>query len=130
MKGWTFYTSDSANIARLTQSVGFYYQRRGNDFTHTGTLIFISPEGKVTRYLNGTRFLPFEFKMALLETSRGIPGPTINKVLQYCYSYDPEGQGYVLNITRIAGVIITFILFVLFISLVLRSAVRRRKNTH
>lgn len=126
-EGWTFYTSDSSNIARLTESVGFRYKRTGNDYLHTGTLIFISPDGKITRYLNGTRFLPFEMKMAILETTKGKSGPTINKVLQYCYSYDPEGQGYVLNITRVAGAIITVLLLVLFLSLGLRSAVRKGK---
>lgn len=125
--GWKFFVSDSLNIARLTRSVGFYYKQAGNDYTHTGTLIFLSPDGKITRYLNGTRFLPFEFKMAVLETSRGQSGPTINKVLQYCYSYDPAGQHYVLNITRVAGGIITFILIILFISLVLRSIIRKRQ---
>jgi protein SCO1 len=127
-EGWNFYVTDSANSARLTQSVGFYYQAVGNDFTHTGTLIFISPQGKITRYLNGTRFLPFEFKMAVVESSKGQSGPTINKVLQYCYSYDPEGQQYVLNITRVAGIIITSILMLLFISLVLRSVIKKIKH--
>lgn len=128
-KGWTFYVSDSLNIARLTKAAGFYYKSVGNDFTHVGALIFVSPDGKITRYLNGTRFLPFEFKMALVETSQGKSGPTINKVLQYCYSYDPEGQGYVLNITRVVGVIITFMLVVLFLSLALRSVFKKRKKT-
>ncbi len=130
-EGWTFYTTDSSNIARLTQSVGFKYKKAGNDFLHAGTLIFISPEGKITRYLNGTQFLPFEFKMALLESSKGQSGPTINKVLQYCYAYDPKGQSYVLNITRVAGVFITLILFTIFISLVIRSFIKKsRTNKH
>lgn len=130
-EGWIFYTTDSSNIAKLTQSVGFKYQKAGNDFLHAGTLIFISPEGKITRYLNGTRFLPFEFKMALIETSEGQSGPTINKVLQYCYAYDPKGQSYVLNITRVAGVFITLILFTIFISLVIRSFIKKsRTNKH
>lgn len=127
-KGWTFYTSDSANIAQLTSSVGFRYKKTGNDFLHAGTLIFISDEGKITRYLNGTRFLPFELKMAVIETSKGKSGPTINKVLQYCYGYDPEGHKYVLNITRVAGIIITFILLLLFISLVVRSVAKKKAN--
>jgi protein SCO1/2 len=126
--GWTFYTTDSANIARLTQSVGFRYKQSGNDFMHVGTLIFLSPDGKITRYLNGTHFLPFEFKMAVIEASKGQSGPTINKVLQYCYSYDPAGHGYVLNITRLAGIIITFFLVVLFISLLLHSAIKSRRQ--
>lgn len=127
-EGWTFFTSDSLNIARLTESVGFKYKRTGNDYIHVGTLIFISSEGKITRYLTGTRFLPFEFKMAVLETSQGKSGPTINKVLQYCYSYNPEGQQYVLNITRVAGIIISFILLIIFVSLLLRSIIKNRKE--
>ncbi len=125
-EGWNFYTSDSANIVRLTESVGFRYKRTGNDFLHTGTLIFISGDRKITRYLNGTRFQPFELKMAIVETSKGKSGPTINKVLQYCYSFDPEGQQYVLNITRVAGVIITMLLLTLFVFLVIRSVNRKR----
>jgi len=125
-EGWVFFTTDSANISRLTKSVGFRYKQTGNDFLHTGTLIFIASDGKITRYLNGVRFLPFEFKMAVIETSKGQSGPTINKVLQYCYSYDPEGQGYVLNITRVTGIIITFILLILFLSLIIRSVRKKR----
>jgi protein SCO1/2 len=127
-KGWTFFTTDSLNIAKLTESVGFRYKQTGNDYIHAGTLIFLSSDRKITRYLNGTRFLPFEFKMAVIETSKGKSGPTLNKVLQYCYSYNPEGQGYVLNITRVAGVIISFILLIIFVSLLLRSYVNKRKE--
>ncbi len=127
-EGWIFYTSDSANISRLTQSVGFRYKKLGNDFLHTGTLIFIADDGKITRYLNGVRFLPFEFKMAIIETSKGQSGPTINKVLQYCYSFDPEGHEYTLNITRVTGIIITFFLLVLFLSLIIKSVSKKRKT--
>jgi protein SCO1/2 len=126
--GWTFYTTDSANIAQLTQSVGFRYKQNGNDFMHVGTLIFLDKDGKITRYLNGTHFLPFEFKMAVVEASKGQSGPTINKVLQYCFNYDPAGHAYVLNITRVAGIIITFIMLVLLITLILRSALKTRKQ--
>ncbi|MFW5656739.1 MAG: SCO family protein [Bacteroidota bacterium] len=128
--GWTFYVSDSANIAQLTQAVGFRYKQTGNDFLHSGTLIFLSPDGKITRYLNGTQFLPFEFKMALLETSRGQTGPTINKVLQYCYSYDPKGQTYVLNITRVAGTLIMILALAVFLYLVLKPVFSRKLSTN
>lgn len=125
-EGWKFFTADSINIAKVTQAIGFKYKRAGNDFLHPGLLTMISPEGKITRYLQGTYFLPFEFKMAIVETSKGISGPTIYKVLQFCYTYDPAGQEYVLNITKMAGTVIIFIAIILFIVLAIKP---KRKAT-
>ena len=124
-EGWLFFTSDSASIVALTEAAGFRYQATGNDFIHSATLIILDPEGKITRYMNGIYFLPFELKMSLLEASEGKSGPTINRVLQYCYSYDPEGQGYVLNITKITATLILFFAVVLLLVLFL---FRKRKT--
>ena len=125
-EGWKFFTADSINIAKATQSMGFRYKKTGNDYTHAATVIVLSPDGKITRYLNGTYFLPFEFKLAILEASKGQAGPTINKILQYCYSYDPVGQAYVLNITKITGTIILAMGLIIFLLLVIR---RPKKKT-
>jgi len=126
---WQFFTSDSASIARLTDATGFRYRRTGNDFIHSATLIVVSPQRKISRYLNGTYFLPFEVKMAVLEASEGRVGPTINKVLQFCYSYDPAGQTYVLNITKIVGTIIIFFSVVLLLGLSIKPITRKLKKT-
>jgi len=123
-EGWTFYTADSSNIARLTNATGFRYKPVGNDFIHSATLIVTSPQGKITRYMNGIYFLPFDLKMSVLDASEGKTGPTINKVLQYCYSFDPEGQEYVFNITKVAGTLIIFFGVVIFLILILVN----RKN--
>lgn len=125
-EGWKFFTADSLNIAKATQSMGFRYKKTGNDYTHAATVIVLSPEGKITRYLNGTYFLPFEFKLAMLEASKGQAGPTINKILQYCYSYDPVGQAYVLNITKITGTIILAMGIIIFLLLVIRKPRKKR----
>jgi protein SCO1/2 len=124
-EGWTFYTADSANIARLTDVTGFRFKPIGNDFIHSATLIVTSPTGKITRYMNGIYFLPFELKMSIIDASEGKTGPTINKVLQYCYSLDPEGQEYVFNITKVTGTIILFLGVVIFLVLILS----KRKKT-
>lgn len=125
-EGWLFFTSDSASIARLTEAAGFRYKPTGNDFIHSATLIILDPKGKITRYMNGIYFLPFELKMSLLEAAEGKSGPTINRVLQYCYSYDPEGQKYVLNITKVSATLILFFAVVLLLVLFL---FRKRKTT-
>lgn len=124
--GWKFFVSDSASIARVTHATGFKYQKTGNDYTHAASLIVVSPDSKITRYLNGLYFLPFEWKMAIVEASKGKSGPTINKVLRFCYSYDPEGQSYVLNVTKISGTLILFFAVVLLLVLVLKP--KRKKS--
>jgi len=126
--GWTFFTADSATIKRFTHAAGFNFKPAGNDFVHAAALIVLSPERKITRYLNGTYFQPFEFKMALLEASKGQSGPTINRILQYCYSYDPQGQQYVLSITRVTGILISLIALAIFLWLAVKPLFRKRKQ--
>lgn len=125
-KGWLFFTSDSASIIRATNATGFKYKRTGVDFLHAASLTVTSSDGKITRYLNGLYFLPFEWKMAIVEASKGQSGPTLNKVLRYCFSYDPIGQAYVLNITKVSGTIILFFAVLLLLFLVLKP--KRKKN--
>ena len=123
---WRFLTGDSASIRTLTDAAGFYFKREEDQFIHSGALIFISKDGKICRYLfpnysdsRGYSILPFDFKMAIAETSEGKATPTIARMLQFCFSYDPEGRTYVLNLTRIfgAGILLMAIVFVLFITI-------------
>lgn len=123
--GWTFMTGDSANIAKATQALGFGFKFVNNEFMHEGALIMLSPEGKITRYLKGISFQPFEFKLAVYEASQGKSAPTLIKVLQYCYSYDRKTERYSLEVTRIAATIIILFGISLLIYLLIRG---RRKN--
>lgn len=107
---WKFLTGDSVNIKSVSDAAGFFFKRQGEDFLHTGALIFIDKDGKVCRYLfpaytdsKGFGIAPFDFKMAVLEAAQGKVSPTIARVLQYCFSYDPQGKTYVLSFTRIFG---------------------------
>jgi len=100
---WTFLTADAETIGKFTQSVGFEFKRVGDEFAHPATLVMLAPDGKITRYLYGSDYLPLDLKMAIYEASEGRVGPTIAKMLKFCFSYDPEGREYVLNLTRIIG---------------------------
>ncbi|NOX47729.1 MAG: SCO family protein [Chlorobi bacterium] len=104
--GWRWLTGDSANVARLLNTLGYKVKKEGDEFIHPASIIVISPQGKITRYLHGTYFLPFDLKMAVVEASEERSSPTINKVLKFCFSYDAEGKKYVFNVTKVAGTII------------------------
>ncbi|MBM4174987.1 MAG: SCO family protein [Ignavibacteria bacterium] len=124
---WRFMTGDSLNVKTLTDAVGFYYKKEEDQFIHAGALIFISADGKITRYLLGIDFLPFNIKMATIEASEGKVGPTIAKLLKFCYAYDPEGRTYALNITRIIGVGIIFCVIAFAIFLTVKP--KKSRNT-
>lgn len=126
--GWRFLTADSTSIRRLTDAVGFKFKPDGDLFIHSSSLIVLSPEGKIVRYLYGIDFLPFDFEMAVVEASKGKVGPTISRVLAYCYSYDPEGRRYVFNITKVAGTLGLISVAALFIGLTVRSKAKGRKS--
>ncbi len=128
-KGWRWFTGDSANVTNLLSSLGFKVKKQGEEFIHPASLIVLSPEGKITRYLHGTYFLPFDLKMAVIEASEGRSGPTINKVLKYCFSFDPEGKKYVVNITRISGTLIIFIAVSFLAGLLLSKKRGRNKKS-
>lgn len=116
-RGWRFFTGDSVNIAHFSDAAGFYFLPDSNDFVHAGALIFVANDGKVTRYLNGIRYLPFSIKMAIIETSEGKVSPTVAQFLKFCFSYDRESNTYALNLLRVAAVsVVAFALgFVLFL---------------
>ncbi len=118
-ESWRFLTGDSISIAKISNAVGFKFQRQGNDFMHGAAIMVLSPEGKLIRYLYGTDFLPLDLKLAVLEASEGKIVPSINKLLKMCYSYDPQGRKYVLNVTRIAGggMIVLLVAFVLMLTM-------------
>lgn len=116
---WTFLTGDSLSIRKITDAVGFnYIPSSDSNFVHAGAIMAISPEGKISRYIYGLQYNPFDIKMALLDAEAGKTSPTITQILQYCFSYDPEGRNYTLNITRIIGTLMllgvgTFLLVLL-----------------
>lgn len=124
--GWTFFTGDSANIAKATKALGFGYKFVNNEFMHEGALIMISPDGKITRYLKGISFVPFEFKLAVYEASQGKSAPTIIKVLKYCYSYDRKTERYSLDVTRITATLTIIFAVSLLTYLLIRG--RRKKS--
>ncbi|MDP1621463.1 MAG: SCO family protein [Bacteroidales bacterium] len=125
---WDYLTGDSANIYSLIHTIGYKFTRAGNDFMHPSCILILSPQGKVTRYLYGTSFLVFDVKMAIVEAQKGLSRPTINRVLEYCFSYDPEGRKYTLQVTKIAATVIIFFALTLFIILIIRSSRKKSKT--
>lgn len=125
--GWRFLTGDKETIGKLTEAVGFQYVPDNNkvDFIHVGALIFLSRDGVIVRYLNGIRFNPADIELALVDATEGRARSFMQKMQAFCYTYDPEGRGYVLKVNRIIlGVTVLFaLLFCVYLFIV---GVRRK----
>ncbi|NIM11698.1 MAG: SCO family protein [Candidatus Aminicenantes bacterium] len=124
-EAWHFLTGDKETIRKLTDTLGFYFKRDRNDFIHPTGLIMISPKGNITRYFYGMAYLPFDIKLGLIEASEGKIGPTISKILLYCFRYDPEGKRYIFDILKVTATVTIFFL-VIFVTWLLLSSRKRR----
>ena len=118
--GWHFLTGDEKAIQALTDAVGFRYKydERLGEYIHLASIMMISPEGVVTRYLYGASFREFDLRNALYEAADGTIGSTLDRVLFYCFTYDPSSQSYVpvaMNIMKLGG-LATVIILGIFLS--------------
>jgi protein SCO1/2 len=123
---WRFLTGDAASTRAVADAVGFGFAKRDETFVHPAALIILSPEGKITRYMYGITYLSSDLAMAVNEAAQGLVRPTISKALSFCFSYDPEGRRYVLNVTRIGGVVTLVLAGVFAGAVLLRGRVRSR----
>jgi protein SCO1 len=123
-KDWMYLTGDSVSIARIADAVGFKFKKVGVDYIHAACIMVVSPKGKITRYLYGLSFLPFDLKMAIIESEKGQVRPTINKFLDFCFSYEPSGKRYAIDVMKVSGSIMLFLL-IIFLSVLLFR--KRRK---
>ena len=112
---WSFLVGDEEAIGAVTRAVGFRYRKVGSEFAHPDVNILLTPEGRISRYLYGVEQDPTTLKLALIEAAGGKIGSSevLNRVLLYCFQYDPAGRRYALYARNImkAGGVLTIVLF-------------------
>lgn len=117
--GWHFLADHNDNVKQLAAQVGFRYRYDGKieQYAHSAVLLFLTPDGRVSRYLYGIKFRERDMRLALTEASEGKLGSTIDKLLLFCYHYDPASRSYVpmaRNIMRLGGALtVAIVAFVL-----------------
>lgn len=126
---WIWMAGDSLSIKKLTDAVGFYFMKDSSgEYIHTGVLIVLAPDGKITRYLNGTEFLAADLEMALKEAAKGEARPTISKLIAWCFSYDPNGKQYVFDINKVAGAAIFLAIGIFFVVLLVKGRKKSKEK--
>jgi protein SCO1/2 len=132
--GWDFLIGDSANIAQITEALGFeyHYVPERDEFAHPSVVFLLTPEGKISRYLYGIEYRPRDLKLGLLEASEGKIGNTLDRIILYCYHYDPAAGSYVMfaaNVMRLGGAVTVLVMAIFFGILWSREKHRRKSLT-
>src|SRR5215207_3700653 len=109
-RGWHFLTGDQASIDALTKAAGFHYfwDEASHQFAHASGIIVTTPTGKVSRYFMGIEHSPRDVKFALIESSNEKIGTLAERLLLYCYHYDPTAGNYgfmAMRAVRIGGAV-------------------------
>ncbi|HEX6811446.1 MAG TPA: SCO family protein [Planctomycetota bacterium] len=126
---WRLLVGDEANIKQLTEAVGFryYYSVHTNEYAHPPSLIFLTPQGKVSRIIQNTAFDAGDVRLAIVEASEGKLGSFWDKVQLNCLTFDSRTNTYSLaamTLMRIGGAI-TVVAIAAMIIVMLRKERRR-----
>ena len=106
--GWHFLTGDPENIAKLMDAVGFHYKYdpATDQYAHASGVMVITPGGRLSKYFYGVEYAPRDLRLGLVEASRSKIGSPVDRILLFCYHYDPATCKYgavVMNIVRLSG---------------------------
>jgi protein SCO1/2 len=110
VEGWTFFVADGNQSRRLADAIGFmyYYDDEHQQYAHPALITILTGSGVISRYLYGIEFKERDLKLALMEASEEKIGNTFDRVLLYCYHYDPDAGGYTVlagNVMKVGGIL-------------------------
>ncbi len=108
--GWRFLTGKEEDIRQLASTVGFGFRKdeKTGEYNHSAGFFVLTPEGVVSRVHFGVQFEPRDVQLSILEAGQGQIGSIVDKIMMFCYRYDPSAKGYALaamNLVRAGGAV-------------------------
>jgi protein SCO1/2 len=130
--GWHFLTGSAENVRAFADSIGFgySYNEKRDEYAHPSAFVLASPDGELVRYLYGIEYDPKTVRMALVESSEGKIGTTLDRVFLYCFHYDSSEGRYApvaRNIMRLGGGA-SVVLLAGFLTVLFRAGPKKRRK--
>ncbi len=130
-RGWHFLVGPEQESRRVADAVGFQYRfdRASDQYAHAAVTMLLTPDGRVARYLYGIDYPQTDVRVGLLEASEGRQVSTVERIILFCYHYDPQTHRYALvarNVMKVGGVLTMVALGGFMGSMWLRERRRRR----
>ncbi len=131
--GFQYIVGSKPEIDRVADAIGFKYEydKEQQQYGHPAVIMFVKPTGHMARYLYGLEYNPNDVRIALFEAAAGNSISTLERVILYCYHYDPQDGKYVVLATRIMqlGGALTVLILAIFLAL-MWGFERRRSRAH
>ena len=108
--GVHFLTGSADSITLMAGASGFHYVRvPGPDglvdqFAHSSVIMFVTPDGRMSKYLSGIDYPARDLRMAVLDASEKKISNPVDLLILYCCSYNPVVGRYSVSIMRIMGI--------------------------
>ncbi len=108
------YDADAGWVTKDGRVLG--ERAREYDYQHAPGIVFLAPDGKITRYLLGIEYQPTTVRRAIVEASGGKVGTLADRVSFYCFAYDHVTGKYKPVMRILALVAAPFFLVVAFVA--------------
>jgi protein SCO1 len=133
VQGWHFLTGKKEQIDALAKAVGFRYAWDPviQQFAHASGIMLLTPDGRLAQYYYGIEYAPRDIQYGVIEASHGKIGNIVDKVILYCYHYDPARGKYgavVFNILRVSALATLLVLGGFMVIMFRRDAIAARQN--
>lgn len=116
--GWHFLTGSEQNIHKVLDAVGYRYMfdPKRDEYLHATGVMVLTPEGAISRYILGLRFMPMDLELSLVESSQNRIGSFSDQIKLLCFTYDPHTGQYTVAVLRLmkAGAVLTMAALLVF----------------
>jgi protein SCO1/2 len=132
-EGWHFLTGKKEQIDALANAVGFHFawDQKIQQFAHASGIMLLTPDGRLAQYYYGIEYAPRDIQLGLIQSSQGKIGNVVDKVILYCYEYDPSRGRYgavVFRILRLSALATVLVLGGFMIVMFRRDVLAARQN--
>lgn len=106
-KAFHFLTGEEKDIKAVADALGYkyVYDARTDQYAHASATFVLTPKGKISRYHFGVSYSPKDVRLSLTEAGQGRIGSVAEKILLFCYHYDPQRNTYGLYAFRLTQVL-------------------------
>ncbi len=100
-----FSVGDSLSVLKLSQNLGYKYNRLKNGlYAHPVAIFTLTPDGKTSGIIYDLGEInPMDVRLSLLEASKGNIGENklVNQFLLYCFQYNSANRRYEVMVWRL-----------------------------